>query len=212
MSALIGEVLQEMFDIDGRAYRTVRTLLLQPGVLTREFLAGRRRTYTPPLRLYLVISISFFVVASWIAGQGLLLELDQSLELDAASQANFMSNELPRLMFVLLPVFALLLKIVYWRRFYFDHAIFSIHLHSAAYVVLALMLPMEQIASEHWLPLAGQLVLLTYFITYLVVSLRRVYQSSWIASSAKSLVVLFVYMILVAAAIEATSNFQLLTD
>jgi Protein of unknown function (DUF3667) len=48
---LIGEVLHESLDIDGRAFKTLRTLLLQPGVLTCEFLAGRRRTFTSPLRL-----------------------------------------------------------------------------------------------------------------------------------------------------------------
>ena len=71
MTDLVRELVKETFEVDGRAYRTVKTLFLQPGTLTAEFLAGRRRVYTPPLRLYIVISVSFFVIAAWIARQGL---------------------------------------------------------------------------------------------------------------------------------------------
>ena len=122
---LVGEMLKETLDIDGRASRTFRTLLMQPGVLTSEYLAGRRKSYTPPLRLYLIISVSFFLLVAWLAGQGVLLDPGQTRELDAAPQAQFMSDELPRLMFLLLPVFALLIKIVFPRRLYFDHIIFE---------------------------------------------------------------------------------------
>jgi hypothetical protein len=212
LGRLASEVLKETLDIDGRAYRTLRTLLLQPGVLTREYLAGKRRSYTPPLRLYLVISVAFFVLAAWLADQGVLLEQGQTREADAATQARFMSEILPRLMFVLLPAFALIIKIFEPRRLYFDHLIFSVHLHSAAYVVLALMLPMENVASAHWAPLAGQIILLGYFLVYLVIGMRRVYGAKWPVAATKSLLTLIAYTVLVSALIEATSNFRILGD
>lgn len=37
-------------------------LLFKPGYLTAEFLAGRRMRYLPPLRLYLVLSVLFFLL------------------------------------------------------------------------------------------------------------------------------------------------------
>jgi len=37
-------------------------LMFKPGLLTREFLAGRRVKYLPPLRLYLVLSVVYFLV------------------------------------------------------------------------------------------------------------------------------------------------------
>ena len=212
LGELVGEVFRETLDVDGRAWRTVRTLIRHPGALTGEYLAGRRRSYTPPLRLYLVISVSFFVLVAWLASQGVLLDPGQTREADAATQAQFMSDELPQLMFVLLPIFALLIKIVFPRRLYFDHVIFSVHLHSAAYVLLALMLPLEQVAGEHWAPLVVQLVLLAYFVGYFVISVRVVYNASWLIASAKSLAVLFGYMVLVSGVIEATSNIQILAD
>jgi hypothetical protein len=101
---------KRLFELDGRTALTVKTLFRYPGLLTSEFLTGRRRTYTSPLRLYLVISISFLVLVTWLAQSGMLLETGQDPGFDAAVQARFLSDDLPRLMFVLLPVFALLLR------------------------------------------------------------------------------------------------------
>lgn len=210
--SLIGDVLKEIFELDGRSALTVKTLFRDPGMLTYEFLAGRRRAYTSPLRLYLAISISFFILFAWAARSGLLLEHGQDPGFDAAIQARFLSEDLPRLMFILLPVFALLLKIVYLNRLYFDHLIFSLHLHSAAYIILAMMLPLEAPANRHIILLILKIVLLVYFLAYFVMAVRRVYQSGWLTVAFKSAVVLFAYMIMVSVVIENTSNFMIIAD
>ena len=44
---------------DGRFWRTMRALLILPGFLTREYLAGRRRRYIRPARLYLFSTLIF---------------------------------------------------------------------------------------------------------------------------------------------------------
>ena len=212
MSALVADVLKETFDLDGRASRTVQALLLQPGFLTNEFLAGRRKSYTPPLRLYLVVSVSFFILVAWLAGRGVLLDPGVTEDADAASQAQFLSNELPRLMFVLLPIFALLLKIAFRQRLYFDHIIFSLHLHCAAYIVLAPMLPIEELANEYWFLLVAQVILLIGFVSYFIASVRRVYRASWFITGIKSIVVLFGYMLVVSGTIEASSTLLILAD
>ena len=69
-SELLGEAVREIFDVDGRAVRTFWTLLRRPGLLTSEFVAGRRRHFMSPVRLYLLISVLFFVLAAWVAGRG----------------------------------------------------------------------------------------------------------------------------------------------
>ena len=209
---LLAEVIRDTFEVDGRAWLTVKTLFRHPGRLTSEFLAGRRRKYTPPLRLYLVTSISFFVLVAWMAQSGVLLDPGQDPKVHAAVQAQFLSDDLPRLMFVLLPVFALLLKAMYFRRLYFDHLIFSIHLHTAGYVVLALMLPLEDVANESVGLMIAQFVLLAYFIAYFVTAVYRVYASSWWVAGLKSVAVLFGYLIVVSVAIENTSNFLIIAD
>ncbi|NNF52734.1 MAG: DUF3667 domain-containing protein [Gammaproteobacteria bacterium] len=210
--SLIGEVVKETFELDGRTARTVTTLFRYPGRLTSEFLAGRRRTYTSPLRLYLVISISFFILVTWLAQSGMLLEPGQDSGLDAAQQARFLSDDLPRLMFVLLPVFALLLKIVYFDRRYFDHLIFSLHLHSTAYLILAIVMPLEEPASRHIVWMILQVVVFVYFLAHFVIAARRVYQSGWLAVAFKSAFILFAYMIIVSVVIETTSSFLIMSD
>ena len=157
-------------------------------------------------------SISFFVFVAWLAQSGVLLDPGQDPEFDAAVQAQFLSDDLPRLMFVLLPVFALLMKLMYFRRLYFDHLIFSIHLHTAGYIVLAMMLPLEDVASQNVGLMIAQFVLLTCFLVYFVVAVKRVYVSSWWVSALKSAAVLFGYMIVVSITIESTSDFLIIAD
>jgi hypothetical protein len=54
------EGVHEFLHIDGKILHTVKLLLLRPGFLTAEFLAGRRARYMGPFRLYLTISLIFF--------------------------------------------------------------------------------------------------------------------------------------------------------
>ena len=206
---LLGEVLRETFDVDGRAIRTLWTLFRRPGVLTSEYLAGRRRLYSPPFRLYLVISVLFFVVTAWVAGQGILLSEGQTLEVDALGQARFFEDYLPRLMFILLPVFALLLKAAFRQRLYFHHFIHSLHLHSAAYVVLALMLPLEQAANRLGLAMVIQSVLFGYLLASFVISLHHVYRAGWLVAAGKAIGILLGYMMLVAGSFEVASHFMM---
>ena len=210
--SLVADVIKETFEVDGRAWLTLKTLFRNPGKLTGEFLAGRRRTYTPPLRLYLVTSISFFVLVAWLAQSGLLLDPGQDPVFDAAVQARFLSDDLPRLMFVLLPVFAVLMKLAYFRRLYFDHLIFSIHVHTTSYIVLALMLPLEDVADENVGLMIAQGILFAYLVAYFVIAVKRVYGSGWLGATLKSVAVLLGYMMLVSIAIESTSNMRILAD
>ena len=209
---LIHQWFREWFDVDGRASKTIVTLFGTPGALTNEFLMGRRASYTSPVRLYLVISVVFFLVVAWLANQGLLLEPGQTIDRDAAIQASFTSERLPKLMFILLPAFAFLLKLLYWKRRYMDHLIFSLHIHSALYLVLMFMLPLEKVASQNLFALIAQLITFAYLLGYFVIAAKRVYSSPWPTTIAKSLVSLFGYMIVLSVMIEQTSDFQILSD
>jgi len=62
---LTKDVLGDVLDVDSRVWRTLRPLAFRPGLLTQEFLRGRRASYTPPFRMYLVLSLVFFVLASF---------------------------------------------------------------------------------------------------------------------------------------------------
>mgnify|MGYP001812273259 FL=1 len=210
LGELLRELVTETLDVDGRAWRTLHTMFRHPGMLTREFLAGKRRMYTSPLRLYIVVSVAFFIWAAWIACRGLLLYAEQTVDAHAGGQAQFLAEDLPRLMFLLLPMFAVLLKIAFRNRLYFDHIIHSLHMHTVAYIILALMLPLEEVG--HWFPIALQTIIFACFPIYVVVSTRRVYETGWPAAVLKSIAVLFAYMVIAGGVIEATSNFTILSD
>lgn len=60
---LAGDAWEELTGYDGRIMATLRGLA-RPGFLTREYLAGRRAHYLPPVRVYLVVSVLYFVLAA----------------------------------------------------------------------------------------------------------------------------------------------------
>ena len=60
---LLQDAFGDLFELDSRLWRTTIPLLIRPGQLTRDYLEGRRARYMPPFRMYLVLSVIFFVVA-----------------------------------------------------------------------------------------------------------------------------------------------------
>lgn len=64
LTGLLRELIHAIFELDGRAYRTIFFLFSKPGYLTREYISGRRASFTPPLRLFLILSITFFFIIS----------------------------------------------------------------------------------------------------------------------------------------------------
>jgi hypothetical protein len=110
-------------------------------------------------------------------------------------------------MFLLVPVFALFLKGAFRQRLYFDHLIHAMHLHSAVFIVLMLMLPLEQLAMRSVWAIVVQLVLFAYLLGLFIVSVRNVYRVSWLMATIKSLALMIAYMALVAGVFEATSQF-----
>ncbi|NKB34981.1 MAG: DUF3667 domain-containing protein [Pseudomonadales bacterium] len=79
------EFLRVAFELDGRAYRTIYYLFTRPGHLTKEFFAGRRISYTPPLRLFLIISIGFFLIVGIVSSiQSLQLDMSEVIYEDTA--------------------------------------------------------------------------------------------------------------------------------
>jgi hypothetical protein len=57
---LFGELLESTLHFDAKSFKTIMALLFKPGFLSKEFNAGKRQSYVPPLRLYIFISFVFF--------------------------------------------------------------------------------------------------------------------------------------------------------
>ena len=202
----IGDFFSNYFSFDTRIGRSVQPFFLRPGYLTNQFNEGKRMRYVHPLRLYLVVSIFFFFVATLLVQrnleevslvsdpetQGDLVEgdsvtvsswnamlsvmrdasLSDQAALDSLRKTGFIQGDLenqevtnrlfrqfrkvvkndvsvfsgylmqnlPVMMFIVLPLLALAFKLFYVRRkfLYVHHLVHVLHLHAFAFLVAGL--------------------------------------------------------------------------
>ena len=144
--------LHELTHFDSKIFRTVQALLFRPGLLTVEYLAGRRQRYVLPLRLFLVIfALNLFLytrpgaalydvhVMASAGAQGKVL--DSKLERAAAKKNMAKEALLEQInehwqhnasLFQLGDVFffAVWLAVLNWRRYFVEHLIFALHMLS----------------------------------------------------------------------------------
>lgn len=73
---LLGETLAAVFALDSRAFRTLRTIAVRPGRFARDYGDGVRSRYTPPIRLYVLISLVFFTIVSLSGTNFLAFEVE----------------------------------------------------------------------------------------------------------------------------------------
>ncbi len=77
------DIVHSVLHLDGRVWRTLRSLLFRPGELTNEYIRGRRQRYLPPFRLYLVVSVAFFAISSLLPNDGLVQVADRPGSVEA---------------------------------------------------------------------------------------------------------------------------------
>ncbi len=307
---LLHEFFKDIISFDSRILRTVRALLFQPGELPKSFHEGRTQRYMPAVRLYLFVSLLFFLFlsATGIALVQLTLQVSteqivadksgnvfiikdgrrlamkgfkadakgnvylakkdapriaiprmkadisttkdvtntvttkirfferigaehqkvppevkaaldkfgaevavdakssdgnrlvaniygnlKKLEIDPAALNGPLMTWIPRILFLLLPLFALLLGVFYWRlrkQFYFvDHLIFSLGMHTFGFIVLIAAAIAAQYISGLWV---GGLAIGVLAI-YLLLSLKRFYGQGWGKTCLKFVAIGFIY-------------------
>jgi hypothetical protein len=257
---------EDLTHADSRLWRTLAALLFKPGLLTREFLSGRRARYLPPVRLYLVLSVLFFLVASAVQSKFVVMEFDdkpaggktavvetldevpalkpkagetpaqiadrvcadanyngpwagtlrplfqqachKSIADNAHVQDAFMHN-MPRAMFIFLPLLAGLMMLMYWRprRYYVEHLLLFVHNHAVAYLVLGVVLLLGKFAPD--IPALG-FAIFAYFTWYMYRSMRVVYGQGRVLTASKLLLLAFFYLVFASLLLAATSIYSVL--
>lgn len=98
---------------------------------------------------------------------------------------------LPRVMLFLVPVFALLLALMHWRprAYYIENLIFSLHIHTVAFVGLSLIVVFVALLQSNTLAW----VMLPILGVYLYMAMIRVYGRGFLWTGLKFLALLFVY-------------------
>jgi Protein of unknown function (DUF3667) len=99
-------------------------------------------------------------------------------------------SNLPYMVLCCIPLFALILKLLYIRRriFYIDHLVYALHIHAFAYAGLMLIglltMAANRVAPG---PIAGWFIALlwTTFAVQIFLSIRRVYRQGWFKTLVK---------------------------
>ena len=261
---------EDLTHADSRLWRTLGALLFRPGRLTREFLCGRRARYLPPLRLYLVVSVVFFLLASAFGNQrGLgVLRVDEkhptattmsvegtddapefrarpgeSPEQRAARvcpQSNYEGpgagwlgplmlqacrkiladgghslqeaflHNIPRAMFLFLPLLAGIMMLLYWfpRRYYVEHLLLFVHNHAFVFLAGALLILLRRFAPG--VPFLSGLAF-CYFAWYMYRSMRVVYGQGRLLTLGKLAFLSLCYLFLGALMIGITTAYSALS-
>lgn len=244
--------------LSGKLPRTLVLLLARPGYLTAEYVNRRIARYLRPLRLYIGVSVVFFLLVGLLtsrsldsgsanpvfrmpadsaaAGDGSAAAGDGTIQIDtsatnvdlgplsgvvrdrinringmqgrevAGRMAANLTRYLPRMMFVLLPVFAFLLKLLYIRRgcFYIEHLVFSLHFHSFLFMLFSAILLLVELPDSPANEMV-RLVLVLWGFLYLFLAMRKVYRQPLLKTSAKYGALLFSYLLVLGVAFVAAS-------
>ncbi len=230
LRSIIEDALEDQLSLNAALPRTLATLLRRPGRLTTEYVRGRVMRYIPPMRLYLGVSVLYFLlyavvprpyeqivqerrtpsaaagiqlsagpttgpqrgaayapvrlklgdaaIPAWLrpaaARLGAQMKRLKAMDPQKASQliTSGMAGAAPKVMFVMLPIFALLLKLLYVRRqrLYVEHFVFALHVHALAFLVFMPLLFLH----SGWKMLGyGGIAL------YVLLALRAVYGQGW---------------------------------
>ncbi len=260
--------------VDTRFWRTIGMLLAKPGSLTREYFAERRARYLPPFRLYIVLSLLFFALASLTGGASGIRAFDPEASRRASADATaaaadaptaelgeagseynvdhkdcdhvqafgwqwferslteacrraaadhgrsaaraFVAN-IPKMMFVFLPLMALLMLLLYWRprRYYVEHLVYFLHTHSALFLAFILQM-LAGLAEGAWPVLGSALGALrfaigVYAVWYVYSSMRVYYAQGRGLTILKLVVVGFVYFMFLSVTLLGTLLVSALT-
>lgn len=135
----------------------------------------------------------------------------EAIEKNPRAFIKTMISNIPSMMLVFLPLIALILKVLYIfsRRYYVEHLMFSLHFHSAVFLLLLLWMLFLEL-SLAWTALEVLRPWLTaavwiYIPVYLYKSMRRVYGQGHLMTSLKFMLLFLSYIM--AASITTTLLF-----
>jgi hypothetical protein len=106
-------------------------------------------------------------------------------------------HDIPKIMFIVLPLFAIYVGWFYSRKkyYYVNHAIFSIHFHSFVFLLFLFLLFLNAVIPGERSGLILAVIAPVPVFIYLVAALRGMYRQSWGLSLLKGLSITLLYMI-----------------
>lgn len=74
----IKEAFEDYFSIDSKIFKSIIPLLFKPGFLTIEYIKGKRNTYIPPFRMFLIVSVLYFLLLSLLEEKNDFIKIHES--------------------------------------------------------------------------------------------------------------------------------------
>ena len=232
------DFLGDIFVLDSRAAITIKKLIFHPGLLTEEYLQGKRVKYVPPTRLYVLLSLVLLFMMSinttqnstklmiypgfleWYDGDewaGNIGNITNYVKKSVIPVETDFMTTISRLAFILLPLIALIYKIMFFSKYYIEHVIHAIHIMSFIFFMFIIyeiieLLPLvtigqipnpvpDKITTWKTYMLTSEntyLILLLLIIVpiYGIISIKKVYNNKWLLTIIKSSVCYFLTFIL----------------
>ena len=164
----IKEFFSEFSDLESSLGKTIRTLVLQPGKLTSDYLQGKQKSYVTPVKLYLIVITANFLFYAFLEEYSflninMLKDMADSITwfqraiAQAQLASGFSTNEffhlvnsrvndtLPIFLYFLIFAQALVLKIQFAKhqRYYIEHLVFALHFMSFGFLRDMALLPVQ---------------------------------------------------------------------
>lgn len=92
----VADTIQDLTNLDARFYRSFALLFRRPGLLTREYLAGRQVRYLRPLQLFLMANLLYFVVQPFTSYTGYNTPLRSQIEQQPYSEPLHIAERVER--------------------------------------------------------------------------------------------------------------------
>jgi len=262
--------ISDYFHFDYQFFHTLKPLLFEPGKLSLDYMAGKRMQYLHPIKMYIFISLVFFILVIKVTNRESNPELktastesikfkakpgsmhkETAAEKDTAEDRGFhisvknndtgrkmtifgmevdkndtyekylarqnklekskrdnwfqryfykkayvwqgkkdadeiflesFMHNVPKMMFILLPVSALLLALAFWRnhKFYVEHLIYTIHVHCNLFLIFTVQIIFRLVLPHGFNPVIDMLdfAVFLYVLWYMFKSLKVFYQRS----------------------------------
>ncbi len=207
---LLGEFFGNLFFLDSRMWVSIKYLLFKPGLMTYEYMSGKRRKFLAPISIFLFSNLAYFfvnpvtdyslslfdqinyqpyspiaekMVNKKIEKESMTFE-DYSAKYDRASV-----NISKSVMILNVPIIAVFLLFMSWSRskYYYDALIFSLHSFSLfliSLVVGALLFRLIYTVVG-WEAIEAWSIMIYVFVIpvlYFVISARNYLRYKWIWS------------------------------
>ncbi|MBD3849758.1 MAG: DUF3667 domain-containing protein [Acidobacteria bacterium] len=230
---IAGEAMESFLSFDTRILRTLWPLVRRPGMLTVDFLAGRRARYVHPFKLYFAFCVLLFLglaMSGYSVIQigesedivtGVRVDVSEEEGVEEAAEASeepsflarvltpigdlaendpdrlnrIFTDRLAKSIILLVPVFALLLLALYRGRRYVAHLVFSLHLHSFAFLALIVGLGIDLAAGAPAQTRPGNGLAVLVIAVYSFLALRRVYGQGRFLTIVKMQLLLLGYLV-----------------